>query len=112
MRAEAASRRMVGPRRTRPVGEAAIRSFSAASAATIRCTVERASPDPLAIWPRLRPVVVSFQRAHDRGRARDHLDLALVLNSCPGHRARRSAAPFRFSPLGSGGRPQLAAASW
>ena len=55
VRADAASRRMVGPRRTRPVGDAAIRSFSAASAATIRCTVERASATRCAICPRLSP---------------------------------------------------------
>ena len=42
VRTDAASRRMVGPSRTRPVGEAAITSFSASSAATMRCTVERA----------------------------------------------------------------------
>ena len=45
-----------GPSRTRPVGEAAITSFSASSAATMRCTVERARSTRWAIWPRLKPV--------------------------------------------------------
>src|SRR6185295_16208223 len=55
VRAEAANRNMAGPRRTLPVGEAAMSSFSAASAATMRCTVERARSTRWAIWPRLKP---------------------------------------------------------
>ena len=47
VRTEAASRRIVGPSRTRPFGDAAITSFSASSAATMRCTVERARSDAL-----------------------------------------------------------------
>src|SRR5262249_48879662 len=59
VRTEAASRRIVGPSRTRPLGEAAITSFSVSSAATMRCTVERARPTRCAICPRLRPDVSS-----------------------------------------------------
>ena len=79
VRAEAASRKMVGPSRTRPVGDAAITSFSASSAATMRCTVERARSTRWAIWPRLKPGRLFLERAQDRGGAGDDLDLALVL---------------------------------
>ena len=50
-----ASRWIVGPSRTRPVGDAAITNFSASSAATMRCTVERARLTRCAICPRLSP---------------------------------------------------------
>ena len=55
LRTDAASRRMVGPSRTRPLGVAAITSFSISSAETMRCTVERARFTRCAICPRLRP---------------------------------------------------------
>ena len=71
VRTEAASRRMVGPSRTRPVGDAAITSFSASSAATMRCTVERARSTRCAIWPRLRPASLALPaRAGSPRRAR------------------------------------------
>src|SRR6185503_15394423 len=59
LRTEAASRRIVGPSRTRPFGVAAMTSFSASSAATMRCTVERARFTRCAIWPRLSPLFSS-----------------------------------------------------
>src|ERR1041385_1108880 len=55
LRTEDARRRMAGPSRTRPLGEAAMTSFSLASEATMRCTVERARLTRWAIWPRLSP---------------------------------------------------------
>jgi len=50
-----ASLKIAGPSRTRPFGDAAISSFSFSSEATMRCTVERASPTRAAICPRLNP---------------------------------------------------------
>src|SRR6185437_7600386 len=50
---------MAGPSRTRPCGVAAITSFSFSSAATMRCTVDRARFTRCAIWPRLSPVFSS-----------------------------------------------------
>ena len=85
LRTEAASRRMVGPSRTRPFGVAAITSFSVSSAETMRCTVERARFTRWAICPRLKSGVFVFQRAQNGGRARDHLHLALVVGDVTVH---------------------------
>src|SRR5450432_2774126 len=69
VRTDAARRRMVGPSRILPFGDAAMTSFSTSSAAMMRCTVERARSTRCAICPRLRPAF-SFSSARRMAAAR------------------------------------------